>query len=258
MEYSTIETKFAHIHLAETDSTNSYARREATRLAENNPEYEIFVITADNQTSGRGQRGAVWQSTAGENLLMTIVVRPTALAISSYYALSVASALALKDSMQKFGISTTLKWPNDLYYNDCKLAGILLETDCEGANVTQAFIGIGLNVNQTHFEKMSRRPTSMALVCDKKFNVKEVMHAIVTSFIEKYTAITRGNISELFEEYKKSLMGYSTPLLYRDKNGEFTATVKGVERDGCIHLRCSNGELRSYYFKEVENVILGY
>lgn len=258
MEYSSNETKYTHIHLAETDSTNSYARREASSLSEKNPGREILIITADKQTSGRGQRGTVWQSADGENLLMTIIIRPNALPINSCYSLSVAAALALKKSMQQWGITTTLKWPNDLYCNGCKLAGILLETDCEGANVAQAFIGIGLNVNQTNFEKMSRRPTSMALVCDKKFNVKEVMHTIVTSFIEKYTAITNGGICELFEEYEKSLMGYSTPQLYRDANGEFTATVEGVERDGCIQLRCSNGELRSYYFKEVENVILGY
>ena len=189
---------------------------------------------------------------------MTIVVRPTALAIDSCYALSVAAASALKESMQKFGIDTVLKWPNDLYCNNCKLAGILVESDCEGANVTQAFIGIGLNVNQTHFEKMSRRPTSMALTTGKKFSVEEVMRTIVTSFIKRYAAVTEGNLQELFEEYKKSLMGYSFPLLYRDANGEFTATVEGVLRDGRILLRCSDGELLSYYFKEVENVTLGY
>ncbi len=258
MEYSTDEAKYTHIHLAQTDSTNSYARREASRLTMENPECKIHIVTADKQTSGRGQRGTVWQSGAGENLLMTIIVRPHALPINSCYALSVATALALKESMQKYGLSTTLKWPNDLYCNGCKLAGILLESDCEGANVTQAFIGLGLNVNQTHFEEMSRRPTSMSLVSGKKFKVNEIMHSIATNFIKRYEAITRGNLNELFDEYKKSLMGHDTPLLYRDTNGEFTATVEGVERDGRILLRCTDGELRNYYFKEVENVILGY
>lgn len=258
MEYSTSEQQFTHIHLAETDSTNSYARREAQCLSKSHPDSEIFVITADKQTSGRGQRGTVWLSTEGENLLMTIVVRPTALAIDSCYALSVAAASALKESMQKFGIDTVLKWPNDLYCNNCKLAGILVESDCEGTNVTQAFIGIGLNVNQTRFEKMSRRPTSMTLATGKKFCVEDVMRTIMTSFIKRYTAVTGGNIHELFKEYEKSLMGYSVPMLYRDANGEFTATVDGVQHDGRIQLRCSDGELRSYYFKEVENATLGY
>ena len=120
--------------------------------------------------------------------------------------------------MQQWGISTTLKWPNDLYYNDSKLAGILLETDCEGTNVTQAFIGIGLNINQTHFQEMSRRPTSMSIICGKKFKVNEIMHSIATNFIERYATITRGDLNELFYEYEKSLMGYSTPQLYRDAN----------------------------------------
>lgn len=189
---------------------------------------------------------------------MTIAVRPHSLAIDSCYALSVAAALALKESMQTFGLTTTLKWPNDLYVDDCKLAGILLESDWEGENVAQAFIGIGLNINQTHFSEMSRRPTSMRLVSGKSFNIEEVRDSIVAKFIEYYTRIVQGEQKALFEEYEKSLMGYSAPLLYRDANGEFSATVHGVLNDGRIVLKCDDGTLRSYWFKEVENVILGY
>lgn len=258
MEYNINEVKVSHTHLTETDSTNSYARRTATQLWKKNPDCEILITTAEKQTSGRGQRGTKWQSANGENLLMTIAIRPTALAISSCYTLSIMTALALKKSMEKFTLATTLKWPNDLYCNNCKLAGILLETDCEGTNVTQAFIGIGLNVNQTHFDKMSRRPTSMRLASGKKFDTNEVMHTIMTNFIEKYKTIASNDHSELFDEYEKSLMGYSTPLLYRDANGEFTATIQGIQHNGRILLKCTDGELRSYYFKEVENVTLGY
>ena len=250
--------KIKFIHLAETDSTNSYARREASRLWTESPDCEALVVTAEEQSSGRGQRGTVWQSSKGKNLLMTIVVRPKGLAMESCYALSVASALALKESMQAFGLATTLKWPNDLYCNNCKLAGILLESDCERTNVTQAFIGIGLNINQSEFYKMERRPTSMSIVGGREFNVRKVMHTIVNKFIEKYRKIANGELSRLFDEYEKSLMGYSSPLLYRDVQGEFTACVKGVERDGRIVLECSDGTLRRYWFKEVENVTLGY
>ena len=258
MEYNINGTKVLHIHLAETDSTNSHARREASRLWRENSDCEIIAMTADRQTSGRGQRGTVWQSADRKNLLMTIIVRPTALDVSSYYALSVATALALIESMQTFGLTTTLKWPNDLYCNNCKLAGTLLETDCEGTNVTQAFIGIGLNINQAQFEKMSRRPTSMTIETGKIFNIDEIMHTILTKFIEKYTTITHCNLSTLFNEYEKSLIGYSVPLLYRDANGEFTATINGVQHNGRILLKCADGDIRTYSFKEVENVTLGY
>lgn len=250
--------KIKFIHLAETDSTNSYARREASRLWTESPDCEALVVTAEEQSSGRGQRGTVWQSSKGKNLLMTIVVRPKGLAIESCYALSVASALALKESMQAFGLAASLKWPNDLYCNNCKLAGILLESDFEGTNVTQAFIGIGLNINQSEFYKMERRPTSMSIISGREFNILEVMHTIVNKFIVKYRKIANSDLSQLFDEYEKSLIGYSSPLLYRDAEGEFTAYVKGVERDGRIVLECSNGTLRRYWFKEVENVTLGY
>ena len=133
-----------------------------------------------------------------------------------------------------------------------------MESDWEGDKVAQAFIGIGLNINQTLFDEMSRRPTSMSLVCGKNFNIEEVKDSIVAKFIEYYTRITQGEQKALFEEYEKSLMGYNTPLLYRDANGEFSATVHGVLNDGRIVLKCDDGTLRNYWFKEVESVILGY
>lgn len=258
MEYNIKGEKVLHIHLAETDSTNSYARREALHLWHEHPECQAFAVTAKKQTCGRGQRGTTWQSAEGKNLLMTIALRPDALAVSSYYTLSVAAALALKKSMKQFDLATMLKWPNDLYCNGCKLAGILLETECEGAYITQAFIGIGLNVNQIQFEKMSRRPTSMHLVGGKEYDINEVMLRVIENFLEYNTAITQGNADKLFEEYEKSLMGYKTPMLYRDARGEFTATIQGIQRDGSITLRCDNDETRTYKFKEIENVILGY
>ncbi len=247
-----------YISLEETDSTNSYTRREASRLWSEHPYCKIFAVTAEEQTAGRGQRCTMWQSDRSKNLLMTIAVRPDSLAVSSCYSLSVAAALALKESMSAFGLTTTLKWPNDLYCNGGKLAGILLESDCEGENVVQAFIGIGLNINQTLFAEMSRRPTSMSLICGRKFNIEEVRNTIVERFAENYTRIAKGEQEVLFKEYKKSLMGYTTPLLYRDTNGEFSATIHGVLNDGRIVLKCDDGTLRSYWFKEVESVILGY
>ena len=256
MEYDSDRVKF--VHLEQTDSTNSYARREALRLWDECPDCKLLVVTAEEQTSGRGQRGTVWQSHKGKNLLMTIVLRPSMLEINSCYSLTIAAALALKESMQEYALSTILKWPNDLYCNGYKLAGTLLETDCEGKNVTQAFIGIGLNINQIKFEEMSRQPTSMSLASGKSFNVEEVKLTIVNKFIEKYAKIVCGEEESLFDEYIKSLMGFATPLLYRDAYGEFCATIQGVEHDGRIVLKCNDGTLRHYYFKEVENVILGY
>lgn len=246
------------INLEQVDSTNSYLRREAARLFACQPQCDIFVAVADEQSAGRGQRGAVWNSAKGENLLISLVVRPSKLNVSECYLLSVVTALALKGAMNNFGIETIIKWPNDIYANDGKLAGVLLETDIESSFVSQAIIGVGLNVNQRQFPSMSRRPVSMALICDCAFLCNEVLRVLLEEFSRYYTMLLSGEKESLCSLYKESLMGVNAPMLYRDADGEFQAVVHDVRNDGRIILKRSDGTLSSYAFKEVETVIWGY
>ena len=246
------------INLAQVDSTNSYLKREAARLFASQPQCDIFVAVADEQSAGRGQRGAVWNSAKGENLLMSLVVRPFNLPVSEYYLLSVVTALALKGAMTSFGLEIIIKWPNDIYANGGKLAGVLLETDIESSYVSQAIIGVGLNVNQRQFPSMSRRPVSMALIGGCCFQRNEVLRVFLDEFSRCYTMLLSGERESLFSLYKESLMGVDTPMLYRDADGEFQAVVHDVRSDGHIILERSDGTLSSYAFKEVETVIWGY
>lgn len=246
------------IHLSEVDSTNSYLRREAAALFSRCPSCDVFVVTADVQSAGRGQRGSVWQSAAGDNLLASFLLRPSMVPVSRSYSLSVAAALALGNCMSHYGISTLLKWPNDLYSGNAKLAGILLETDCEGMCLSQAVLGIGLNVNQKVFGSMERNPVSMSLLCGRDFSVSEVCRRLVFEFLRLYRIFLAGDDDALFAEYEQALMGRHSTMLYRDACGTFEAAVDGVCKDGRIRLLRSDGTLSLYSFKEVSVVTLGY
>ena len=246
------------LHLACADSTNLVAKREAQRLFADECRPDVLVVSADEQTAGRGQQGTVWHSSRGENLLLSIVVRPSSLIAAESYALSVVAALALNATVAGYGVESVIKWPNDLYCKGKKLAGILSEVDFMGSAVAQAVVGIGLNVNQKQFCEMSRRPISLSLAAGRDFDCVEVKRRVVGEFMRHYAMMERGRADELFAAYENMLMGRRENMLFRDAQGVFEARVESVQRDGRLILRRCDGTLSCYSFKEVESVVHGY
>lgn len=239
-------------HLGVIDSTNSYARGNATRLWSLAGDAQAVVVLADNQTAGRGQRGNKWLSRAGENLLVSIMVRPKALLMVSQFALSQAIALAVRAAMSFLGIDVLLKWPNDIYVGERKLAGILVELDCCGVLVEQAVIGVGLNINQEQFEAMDKQPVSMKMLTGEAHDVNDVLGVLLDSFLYYYSLLEKGDYRLLGAEYKRNLLGFGKIGHYRDAESCFDASIIDVENDGRLRLRCADGSERLYSFKEVE------
>lgn len=234
------------------DSTNAYARRNASGLWAAAGAARVVVVYADEQTAGRGQRGNVWQSAAGENLLATIMVRPASLPVVSQFALSQVIALAVREAVSKFGIEASLKWPNDIYVGNRKLAGILVELDYSGPFVEQAVIGVGLNVNQSAFAPMDKVPVSMKMLQGSTFDVENVLSALLETFAHYYSLLCSGEYDVLSAEYKKHLLGYDCVMRYRDAVSEFDAVIADVEGSGHLVLKRVSGTLSRYAFKEVE------
>lgn len=241
------------IHLATVDSTNRYLRDESCNLWSKRGDSDFIVVTAEHQTAGRGQRGNSWCSNAGENLLFSILVRPgDTLAVAQQFHLSQAVALALSEAMQCYGISTQLKWPNDIYVGKRKLAGILLEIDYSGAFVEEAIIGIGINVNQEQFPIMDKVPVSMKMLAGKDFALDKVLTTALNSFERYYNELRFGNKNAIAEEYEKRLLGINELRTFIDKEGQFEAVIQGVESDGHLLLLRNDGSTRRHAFKEVE------
>lgn len=238
-------------HLDVVDSTNRYLRDEADNLWTDGK--DIVAVTAVHQTAGRGQRGNVWSSKEGENLLLSMLVRPgSSLEVANQFLLSQAVAVSLHAAMKCYGIDTKLKWPNDIYVGNRKLAGILVELDYSGAFVEQAIVGIGLNVNQTEFSPMDRVPVSMKMLLGKDIPVEDVLRDVLFHFSHYYNEMRWGCNDAIFTEYRELLLGFGEQREYVDAGGAFTAVIEGVELTGHLLLRRSDGTLSRYAFKEVE------
>lgn len=232
------------------DSTNRYVRDEATALWMSG--YNAVAVVAEHQTAGRGQRGNVWVSESGRNLLMSLLVRPTGvLEVTSQFLLSQTVAVALHAAMKSFGIDTRLKWPNDIYVGDRKLAGILIELDCCGAYVEQAIIGVGLNVNQDGFLAMDRLPVSMKMLLGREIAVDDVLNSILDSFSHYYSLMKECS-NRIAAEYMELLLGLGEKRNFIDADGSFEAVIEGVEPMGHLLIRRADGVLSRYAFKEVE------
>ena len=134
------------ISLEEVDSTNRYLK---DYLLKDNNTIEGLVVVATNQHSGRGQKGNTWQSEQGKNLTFSIFIKPN-IQVQAQFLISKAISLGIVDFLNDVGLSELkIKWPNDIFCKDKKIARILIENTLKGNNVSNSIIGIGLNVNQT-------------------------------------------------------------------------------------------------------------
>ena len=244
------------IRLTSVDSTNRYLRDEASRLRDKCAQDGFVVVTAEYQSAGRGQRGNIWSSDKSVNLLFSILVRPgNSLKVTDQFLLSQATALALHYAMKSYGIDTRLKWPNDIYVGNRKLAGMLLELDYCGTYVEQAIIGVGLNVNQEVFLEMDRNPVSMKMLHGHDFDLENVLATVLDSFRHFYDELCNGNGKIIAAEYTDQLLGLNEQRTFIDNNGRFKAIIEGVDSIGHLLLRHNDGVVLRYAFKEVEQVL---
>ena len=242
-----------HIHLPETESTNKYAREDVAWQG------AAMLITADYQTSGRGQRGNAWESEARKNLLFTLALPTHSIKASEQFALCELISVAICDVLAQYTTDIRIKWPNDIYYKDKKLCGILIEHDLEGTLLSRSLIGVGLNVNQAEFVSDAPNPISLSQILGHEIERKALLDAIITRILELYeqhTSLTPTLSREtLHEHYLNLLYHRDIPAEFRDAQGVFTATLRTVEPNGRLRLEDTQGCVRSYLFKEVGYII---
>ncbi len=242
------------LHLDETDSSNSHLTR---LLGEDEAIEEGFTIWVDSQTAGRGQIGNTWLSEKGENLLFSILLKPRNVKISEQFYISEAVAVALLKTLKTIFPSEdfSLKWPNDIYFKEKKIAGILIENSLMGGEISHAIVGVGLNVNQSSFDDSLPNPISLSLITGEKFDRQSLLNKLVDAILSEVHALYNGDFNQVRCVYMNMLFRKDLFSKYYDSNGEFRAVIKDVEPNGRLHLKLENGEERSYFFKEVEFVL---
>jgi len=235
-------------HFDTVSSTNDLAREE--RFVHGD------VLWAERQTAGRGQRGHTWLSEEEVNLTFSLVVEPRFLPAKEQFLVSAATAVALCDCLTRYGIEARIKWTNDIYVEDRKIVGILIEHFYAGATLRRTVIGIGLNVNQERFDPSLPNPTSMLLEGEKRYDREEVLRTFYDCFIARYAQVEQGDGEAILQAYRALIYRLGREQRFRLPEGEeLTATIEGIESDGALRLRHEDGKSHSYHFKEIEFVI---
>lgn len=241
------------IHLAQTLSTNTYARQQ--------PQHEgILLVSTDYQTAGRGQRGNVWEAECGANLLFSLAIAPHGTQASQQFILSELISVALCEVLGSYVDDIRIKWPNDIYHRDHKLCGILIEHDIEGSTIARSIIGVGLNVNQCRFTSDTPNPISLCQILGHDIDRERLLTEVCQAFTALYSNMlsapdTTRWCHTLHARYTTLLYRFGTPALYADARGPFRATLRDVAPDGRLLLEDEDAHLRSYLFKEVTYII---
>ena len=223
------------------------------------PQYvEGDIILAQCQTAGSGQRGHTWESREGENLTYSLLLEPQFLPPSEQFLISECVALGVCDALLHYGIEAQIKWTNDIYIGDRKLAGILIEHKLQGSALARTVAGIGLNVNQKAFSDDLPNPISMAQATGREFDREEVLQTVATSLMARYEQLREGGAKELQTYYHQRLYRLGQEHCYALPDGSrFRGIIRGVEPTGALRIENERGELLSFLFKEVEFVIQG-
>lgn len=227
------------IHLSSVDSTNNYI---ANAISEGIIESGA-VILADEQYNGRGQRGNKWQSDPGSNLTFSFYLDNVNLSVENQFNMNIWVSICIIRALGKLGIEAKIKWPNDIYVGEKKIAGILIENSLSGHSIRQSIVGVGLNINQTSFGDLSA--TSLSILKNEKLNLKETLF----SLIHELNQVSHHN--QLKDEYLDHLYRVNRISTFEDDQGIFDGLIRGVSDDGKILIEVDK-TMRSYYFKEVK------
>ena len=240
------------IRLKETASTNDYLRSIATPSID-----EMTVVAADHQTAGRGQGCNKWESEAEKNLLFSILTSPTSVAADRQFVLSMAGALALKATLDRYCEGISLKWPNDIYWHDRKISGTLIETSVKGRTLARCIYGTGINVNQREFHSDAPNPVSLYNIIGVETPIEQLLDEIVQHFDHFYSLAASGHSDHIVSQYHAALYRREGTHAYEDTStGErFSARIDHVSADGRLYLALSDGTRREYTLKEVRFVL---
>lgn len=233
--------------LDSVDSTNNYAMA----MIEKRDRSVIKPVFALEQTNGKGRRGKHWKSNKGANIMLSIPVQMQWLAISTQFQLSAAVALACRDLFSKYILANLfIKWPNDIFINDSKAGGILIENIIKGTLWQWAIIGIGLNINQEEFEEFNLKATSLKLETGKNFDVLSMAGELVSLVSKRIEELKSGNFETMLEEYNQYLFVRNKTVRLKKESIVFQTKILGVSQTG--QLITKDAFERRFDFDEVE------
>jgi len=245
------------LELQRVDSTNVYANTllETSELAEGT------VIWAHEQFAGRGQHENHWESEAGKNLTFSIILKPDFLAPERQFLLTKVISLGIADFIQatlsgtpmgQQPLSSGIKWPNDIYINDRKIAGILIENKILGNAIETSVAGVGVNINQTRYASEVPNPVSLVHLLHREMELKASLQVICKSIDHRYQMLRNNNTEALDSAYHNKLIGFMKWRNFICEEMTLEGQIQGVDLLGRLMVKTTTGIIRVFSHKEIE------
>lgn len=249
MEVKKINSIPEIIVLDEVPSTNEYAKS----ILPQSP-IEGTIILAKNQVSGRGQRNTKWVSEPNKNLTFSIIVYPEFLPVERQFLLSQITCLSILNFL-RFELELheiSIKWPNDIFFRDKKIAGMLIESSISSNNINYSIIGIGINVNQEKFPPDVPNPSSLKLITNREYDIESLLVKYNIYFFSYLEQLRNGFYDKIHESYNQNLYLKDQEANFEIETGDqFIGYIKKSLVDGRVKIHDLNGTKRLFRFKEV-------
>lgn len=233
------------------ESTNTYA----SGLVQRESISEGTIIYTNFQSAGRGQKGNRWESEDGKNLLFSIVLSPEMVIPEDQFIISMFVSLGICDFLKTLIPACKIKWPNDIYAGDDKIAGILIESSITGNSINNSIAGIGLNINQDHFPVYVPNPVSLKMLTGKKYDPDLCLKQLAGWLDKRYKQLVSDRRSEIRNEYISSLYWLNEWHKFKSENGIFSGKIVSVTDSGCLQIEDRNSEINEFSFKEIYFII---
>jgi BirA family biotin operon repressor/biotin-[acetyl-CoA-carboxylase] ligase len=238
----------AHYYYENLPSTNSYA---ASLLRDKNMP-EGSIIYTNYQSAGRGQAGNKWESEENKNLLISIILYPTTINPANQFQLSMMISLGICDFLHRYTEAIAIKWPNDIYVNDDKIAGILIENSIMGDIIEHSIAGIGININQVKFLSDAPNPVSLVNLTGVQYDLHTCLSQLTSDLDKRYKYLISGDSEKIKGDYISLLYRHNQWCKFRDVNGMFNGCISDVSNSGRLRIRLQNGTVNEYSFNEIE------
>ena len=236
------------IKLSAINSTNNYLKELSSRQYVEN----FTLVTAENQTAGRGQMGAEWSVEPGKNLTFSVLIKDLLLQINEIFSLNAAVAVSVADALDGLHLSDIcIKWPNDILAGNKKIGGILIENSIKNNGEIYSIVGIGLNVNQKKFDGLSKA-SSLAVLSGREYDKEEIMIAIAENLKRNVAAILNKNTNAIWQKYHIKLYKKDTPMPFEKDGVRFMGIIKGVSKGGNLTVQLEDDTISEYGLKEVQ------
>ena len=211
---------------------------------------EFSIVITSCQTAGRGQQGNFWESENRQNLTFSMIFYPKFIKISNLFDLTCIVTVGMIDALELLCPNIKIKWANDIYVENKKIAGILIENRLIGDRIDYSIVGIGLNVNQTNFLR-APNPTSLKLLLGSELDKEKLLIVITDAIKKRYCQGSANGIENIRKIYHSRLFWIGEKHIFQDKNGLFIGTISGVDKTGHLIVIDSESREKKYSFKEI-------